>query len=101
MTAEGWGVVAALVVGGLAYLGVVQGIKASRVDSSEADARERWWAALMWLWDNRDEMSRASMIEALDALRESAQTETQTVMLRSVASNALRSTGPAKERRAP
>ena len=101
MTAEAWGVIAALVVGGLAYLGVVQGIKATRVDSSEADARERWWAALMWVWDNRDQMSRPSMIEALDALRESAQTETQTVMLRTVATNALRSAGAAQERRTP
>jgi hypothetical protein len=95
VSVDGWGAVVALVVGALAYLGVVQGIRASQQQSAVSDGRQRWWTALTWVWDNRTALERTSVVAALDALRESAETSTQALMLHTVAVTILR---PAEHR---
>lgn len=59
-------------------------ITADKQLAADADARERWWAALMWVWDNHDRLPKASLVRLLDALNDLSQTDEQSAMLEAV-----------------
>ena len=68
MSVDGWCVAAALLVGGLAHLGVVQGTRSGRQQSAVSDAPQRWWTAVTRVWDNRAVLERiGTMAAALEA----------------------------------
>lgn len=57
--------------------------------TDEADARQRWWEALMWVYANQANLPNEVKQAALDALNDLSTTPEQSVMLEAVITTVL------------
>ena len=72
---------AALGAAALAYRGIQARIGYDRAAATEADTRERWWQAYTHLWDNREEIPTADLLNGVASLEEVVETRQQSAML--------------------
>lgn len=71
------GALVAIISGGI-------GAGAAWALAAKNDSRQRWWDALLWVWDNRDLLPPKTKVELLDALNDLSQTKEQSAMLEAV-----------------
>lgn len=83
-TSAGFGGAAAVVAALIAYGGILYRARTDRKLAAEADSRQRWWEALMWLSDHAKDMPTGSRINALAGLARLATTEEQVILLKAI-----------------
>lgn len=69
--------VAALIAAGVA----MRRLSTVRSAALEADARQRWWETIRWVWENRYELPDDALVDALAAMEERAETAEQSIFL--------------------
>lgn len=98
LTSPGFGGLSAAGAALIAYRGIKTRIGADRALAREADERQRWWEALIWLSEHRTGLPRKSIIEAVNGLADSASTREQLLMLKAVREVMLPPFGPEERR---
>jgi hypothetical protein len=68
----------------VAYRGIGRRISADRDLAREADARQRWWDGVNWVWENREHMEPDLALDTLQTLGGLAQTREQSAYLKAV-----------------
>ena len=58
----------AVVTAYVAYRGIGRRVTADRELAREKDARQRWWKAVNWVWDNREHVAADLGLDTLDRL---------------------------------
>lgn len=95
LTSAGFGGTAALAAAGIAYRGIRQRIgfeagenERARVAAADlardSDARQRWWDAVQWTWENQAVIDSAAMRDLIAGLSPLAKTATQVAFLKAV-----------------
>ena len=74
----------AVVAAYVAYRGIGKRITADRDLAREEDARQRWWDAVNWVWENHAQMEPDLALDTLQALGALAQTREQSAYLKAV-----------------
>lgn len=74
----------AVVAAYVAYRGIGRRISADRELARDEDARQRWWEAVNWVWENREHMEPDLALDTLQTLGGLAQTREQSAYLKAV-----------------
>lgn len=101
VTSAGFAGAAAVVAAFVAYRGIVRRISADRDLAREADERQRWWEAVSWFWDNRQEIDPDLALDTLDSLGGLAQTREQAAYLKAVQTAIVEGLEPTPEEEEP
>lgn len=64
-----------------------------RADSITSERQSRWWEQRAWLWDNREVLSEAQIVNAVSVLNRYTETEQQEVFLLVIADALLEGHG--------